>query len=124
MSVHFAVLPLHLDGFVALGLALALQGETAFTLIAKGNAPMPEGENANKLTITNASLKEMDDERLGDFPEITFTKPGTYEYTISEDTVTLTGFKVHPGDITATVTAVSYTHLARTRRAPASAAGR
>lgn len=75
-----------------------------FTLTAKDNAPMPEGENANKLTITNASLKEMDDERLGDFPEITFTKPGTYEYTISEDTVTLPGFKVHPGDITATVT--------------------
>ena len=55
-----------------------------FTLTAKDNAPMPEGENANKLTITNASLKEMDDERLGDFPEITFTKPGTYTYYITE----------------------------------------
>ena len=30
VGVHFAVLPLHLDGFVALGLALALQGEAAF----------------------------------------------------------------------------------------------
>lgn len=75
-----------------------------FTLTAKGNAPMPEGENANNLTITNASRKEMDDERLGDFPEITFTQPGTYEYTISEDPVKLPGFKNHPGDITATVT--------------------
>lgn len=75
-----------------------------FTLTAKGNAPMPEGENANKLTITNESNKEMADERLGDFPEITFTQPGTYEYTISEDPVKLPGFKNHPGDITATVT--------------------
>lgn len=75
-----------------------------FTLTPKGNAPMPEGENANKLTITNASRKKMDDERLGDFPEITYTKPGTYEYTISEDTVTLPGFKGQPGNITATVT--------------------
>ena len=75
-----------------------------FTLTAKGNAPMPEGENANKLTITNESNKGMADERLGDFPEITFTQPGTYVYTISEDEVTLPGFKNHPGDITATVT--------------------
>lgn len=78
-----------------------------FILTAKGNAPMPEGENTNKLTITNASPKEKDDERLGDFPEITFTQPGTYEYTISEeavDPVKLPGFKNHPGDITATVT--------------------
>lgn len=78
-----------------------------FTLTAKDNAPMPEGKDTNKLTITNASRKEMDDERLGDFPEITFTKPGTYVYTISEDAVDsakLPGFKTQPGDITATVT--------------------
>ena len=82
-----------------------MDGDTfTFTLIAKGNAPMPEGENANKLTITNESNKVMDDERLGSFGDITFTQPGTYEYTISEDTVTLPGFKNHPGDITATVT--------------------
>ena len=82
-----------------------MEGDTfTFTLIAKGNAPMPEGENANKLTITNESNKVMDDERLGSFGDITFTQPGTYEYTISEDTVTLPGFKNHPGDITATVT--------------------
>ena len=82
-----------------------MEGDTfTFTLIAKGNAPMPEGENANKLTITNESNKVMDDERLGSFGEITFTKPGTYEYTISEDEVTLPGFKKHPGAITATVT--------------------
>ena len=86
-----------------------MEGDTfTFTLTPKDdNAPMPEGENANNLTITNASRKEMDDERLGDFPEITFTKPGTYEYTISEDAVDavkLPGFKNHPGNITATVT--------------------
>ena len=75
-----------------------------FTLTPKGNAPMPEGENANKLTITNESNKVMDDERLGSFGKITFAQPGTYEYTISEDEVTLPGFKNHPGDITATVT--------------------
>lgn len=83
-----------------------MDGDTfTFTLTPKDdNTPMPKGENANKLTITNASRKEMDDERLGDFPEITFTKPGTYEYTISEDAVKLPGFKNHPGNITATVT--------------------
>ena len=49
----------------------------------------------------------MEDERLGAFAEITFTKPGTYVYTISEDVVDsakLPGFKTQPGDITATVT--------------------
>ena len=82
-----------------------MEGDTfTFILTAKDNAPMPEGKNTNKLTITNASRKGMADERLGDFPEITFTKPGTYEYTISEDEVKLPGFKNHPGDITATVT--------------------
>ena len=75
-----------------------------FTLTAKNNAPMPEGKDANKLTITNASGSNMEDERLDSFDEITFTKPGTYEYTISEDEVTMPGFKNHPGDITATVT--------------------
>ena len=78
-----------------------------FTLTAKDNAPMPKGENASKLTITNESDNVMDDERLGSFGEITFTQPGTYVYTISEDAVdavTLPGFKNHPGNITATVT--------------------
>ena len=86
-----------------------MDGDTfTFTLTPKDdNTPMPKGENANKLTITNESDNVMDDERLGDFPEITFTKPGTYEYTISEDAVDavkLPGFKNHPGNITATVT--------------------
>ena len=75
-----------------------------FTLTAKDNAPMPDGKDANKLTITNASGSNVKDERLGSFGEITFTQPGTYEYTISEDEVKLPGFKNHPGDITATVT--------------------
>ena len=83
-----------------------MDGDTfTFTLTPKDdNTPMPKGENANKLTITNESDNVMDDERLGSFGEITFTKPGTYEYTISEDTVTLPGFKGQPGNITATVT--------------------
>ena len=83
-----------------------MKGDTfTFTLTPKNdNTPMPEGENANKLTITNESNEVMDDERLGSFGKITFAQPGTYEYTISEDEVTLPGFKNHPGDITATVT--------------------
>lgn len=86
-----------------------MDGDTfTFTLTPKDdNTPMPKGENANKLTITNESDNVMDDERLGSFGEITFTKPGTYEYTISEDAVDavkLPGFKNHPGNITATVT--------------------
>ena len=76
-----------------------------FTLTPKyDNTPMPEGENADKLTITNASNHIDDNGRTGSFGEISFTKPGTYVYTISEDTVELPGFKSHPGDITATVT--------------------
>lgn len=86
-----------------------MDGDTfTFILTPKDdNTPMPEGKDANKLTITNASGSNMKYERLGDFPEITFTKPGTYEYTISEDAVDavkLPGFKNHPGNITATVT--------------------
>lgn len=86
-----------------------MDGDTfTFILTPKDdNTPMPEGKDTNKLTITNASGSNMKDERLGDFPEITFTKPGTYEYTISEDAVDavkLPGFKNHPGNITATVT--------------------
>ena len=83
-----------------------MKGDTfTFTLAPKdNNAPMPEGENAKKLTITNESNEVMGDERLGSFGDITFTQPGTYEYTISEDPVKLPGFKNHPGDITATVT--------------------
>lgn len=83
-----------------------MEGDTfTFILTPKDdNAPMPDGKDANKLTITNASGSNVKDERLGSFGEITFTQPGTYEYTISEDEVKLPGFKNHPGDITATVT--------------------
>lgn len=82
-----------------------MDGDTfTFILTPKDGAPMPEGENANKLTITNASSHIDDNGRTGSFGDITYTKPGTYVYTISEDTVTLPGFKNHPGKITATVT--------------------
>ena len=83
-----------------------MDGDTfTFTLTPKDdNTPMPEGKDASKLTITNASGGNMEDERLDSFGEITFTKPGTYVYTISEDEVTMPGFKKHPGAITATVT--------------------
>ena len=86
-----------------------MNGDTfTFTLTPKDdNTPMPEGKDADKLTITNASGGNMEDERLGSFDKITFTQPGTYVYTISEDVVDsakLPGFKTQPGDITATVT--------------------
>lgn len=86
-----------------------MNGDTfTFTLTPKDdNTPMPEGKDTNKLTITNASGGNAKDERLGSFDKITFTQPGTYVYTISEDVVDsakLPGFKTQPGDITATVT--------------------
>ena len=86
-----------------------MNGDTfTFTLTPKDdNTPMPEGKDTNKLTITNASGGNANDERLGSFDKITFTQPGTYVYTISEDVVDsakLPGFKTQPGDITATVT--------------------
>ena len=82
-----------------------MDGDTfTFTLAPKNGAPMPKGENADKLTITNTSNYVTEKDRTDSFDEITFTKPGTYEYTISEDAVTLPGFKNHPGAITATVT--------------------
>ena len=86
-----------------------MNGDTfTFTLTPKDdNTPMPEGKDTNKLTITNASGGNAKDERLGSFDKITFTQPGTYVYTISEDAVDsakLPGFKTQPGDITATVT--------------------
>lgn len=86
-----------------------MNGDTfTFTLTPKDdNTPMPKGKDTNKLTITNASGGNAKDERLGSFDKITFTQPGTYVYTISEDVVDsakLPGFKTQPGDITATVT--------------------
>lgn len=86
-----------------------MNGDTfTFTLTPKDdNTPMPDGKDTNKLTITNASSSNAKDERLGSFDKITFTQPGTYVYTISEDVVDsakLPGFKTQPGDITATVT--------------------
>ena len=82
-----------------------MDGDTfTFTLTPKNGAPMPKGENADKLTITNTSNYVTEKDRTDSFDEITFTKPGTYEYTISEDEVTMPGFKNHPGAITATVT--------------------
>ena len=82
-----------------------MNGDTfTFTLTPKNGAPMPEGKNADQLTITNTSDNVIENYLTGSFGKIPFTKPGTYEYTISEDEVTLPGFKNHPGAITATVT--------------------
>lgn len=79
-----------------------------FTLTPeKAEYPMPEGENADKLVITNDSSHVEKDERLGSFGEIRFKQPGTYKYIISEDAINakeLPGFKKLPGNITATVT--------------------
>lgn len=81
-----------------------MNGDTfTFTLAPKNGAPMPKGENADRLTITNTSDNVIENYLTGSFGEISFTQPGTYEYTISEDKVTLPGFKSQPGAITATV---------------------
>lgn len=81
-----------------------MNGDTfTFTLAPKNGAPMPTGENADRLTITNTSDNVIENYLTGSFGEIPFTQPGTYEYTISEDKVTLPGFKSQPGAITATV---------------------
>ena len=81
-----------------------MNGDTfTFTLAPKNGAPMPEGKDADKLTITNTSDNVIENYLTGSFGEIPFTKPGTYVYTISEDKVTLPGFKSQPGAITATV---------------------
>ena len=81
-----------------------MAGDTfTFTLAPKNGAPMPKGENANKLTITNTSDNVIENYLTDSFGEIPFTQPGTYVYDISEDKVTLPGFKSQPGAITATV---------------------
>lgn len=81
-----------------------MNGDTfTFTLAPKNGAPMPKGENANKLTITNTSDNVIENYLTDSFGEIPFTQPGTYVYDISEDKVTLPGFKSQPGAITATV---------------------
>ena len=81
-----------------------MNGDTfTFTLAPKNGAPMPEGKDADKLTITNTSDNVIENYLTGSFGEIPFTKPGTYVYTISEDKVTLPGFESQPGAITATV---------------------
>ena len=81
-----------------------MNGDTfTFTLAPKNGAPMPKGENADRLTITNTSDNVIENYLTGSFGEIPFTQPGTYVYDISEDKVTLPGFKSQPGAITATV---------------------
>lgn len=81
-----------------------MNGDTfTFTLTPKNGAPMPEGKNADQLTITNTSDNVIENYLTGSFGEIPFTQPGTYVYTISEDKVTLPGFKSQPSAITATV---------------------
>ncbi len=52
-----------------------------FTLTPVDNAPMPEGENNNILTLTKP---ESGNVQTGSFGAITYDKEGTYEYTIQE----------------------------------------
>lgn len=79
-----------------------------FKVTPIGDAPKPQGENGDKITITNTSTHgETEKERLGYFGEIVFTQPGIYQYKISEaliDANELPGFNHHPGDVIATVT--------------------
>ena len=62
----------------------AREGEFAFILTAHDDAPMPakSGETVptNLVTVAN------DGSGIADFGSITFTKPGTYIYTMGEDT--------------------------------------
>ena len=57
----------------------APRGEVTFTFTLTGNGPLPE---KNTLDIKMEGSKKGTAD--GEFGEITFTKPGTYTYTISE----------------------------------------
>ena len=74
----------------------------SFTLTAKDAAPMPEeakGESSMTLDITMPAEEGKDWKEFG---EITFTKPGTYVYTITETPQELAGWEFDNNEITIT----------------------
>ena len=50
----------------------------SFTMTAKGDAPMPTGSEDGSITVTNSASGDIN------FGQITYSKAGTYEYTIAE----------------------------------------
>ncbi len=72
----------------------------SFTLQAVGTAPMPEGAQDGKLSmsITGNATKS--------FPAITFTAAGTFEYLVSEDAGSLPGYSYSNKQFKVTVTVV------------------
>lgn len=50
----------------------------SFTMTAKGDAPMPTGSEDGSITVTNSDSGDIS------FGQITYSKAGTYEYTIAE----------------------------------------
>lgn len=83
-----------LDGSHSLNVHKVLKGRDwtdndtfRFVLSPIGNAPMPLGENgkpANSIVLTKQNLND-GGYAAGAFGNITYTKPGTYVYEISED---------------------------------------
>lgn len=73
-----------------------------FTLTASGNAPMPAdvttGNNTKTVTVNNATAAND-----FSFGEITFTQPGTYKYTIREDSGSIPGVSYDGSTYTVTV---------------------
>ncbi|MDD5893656.1 MAG: FctA domain-containing protein [Coriobacteriaceae bacterium] len=50
----------------------------SFTMTAKGDAPMPTGSEDGSITVANSASGDIN------FGQITYSKAGTYEYTIAE----------------------------------------
>lgn len=73
------------------------------------NNPMPEGAQETQIQGVTAKVKKVTvnkDSFTGDFGEVTFTKPGTYTYSIIEETPvpTVAGMSYSGADYTVTVT--------------------
>lgn len=72
-----------------------------FTLTASGNAPMPaEGTTGNTKTVTVSNKNDADSFSFG---KITFTQPGTYRYTIRENSGSIPGVSYDGSTYTVTV---------------------
>ncbi len=72
------------DGTSAWDMEYLQDSQFTFLLTASGNTPMPEGYTEAD-GIKTAKLKVSDKNNITKvFGDITFTKPGTYEYQITE----------------------------------------
>ena len=79
-----------------------VDGDTfSFTLTASSNAPMPaEGTTGNTKTVTVSNKTEAAEFSFG---KITFTQPGTYRYTIRENSGSIPGVSYDGSTYTVTV---------------------